>query len=187
MNQVTCAVQPSTLPKERAMPGFLLAYVKHVDRFNRRVGRLMMYGIFLMIGVLMWSSISKTFFMPSLWTLESAQFLMVSYYILGGAYAIQLNANVRMDLFYGEWSTKRKAWMDAFTVFFLIFYLGVLLYGGWESMLYSLEYGQRSRTAWRPLIWPIKAVMCTGFVLMILQSISQLIKDIATIRGVEIK
>ncbi|MGX9417526.1 TRAP transporter small permease subunit [Vibrio sp. RC27] len=169
------------------MPGFIVAYVKYVDKFNRLIGRFMMYGIFLIVGVLMWSSISKTFFMPSLWTLESAQFMMVAYYILGGAYAIQLKANVRMDLFYGEWSVKTRAWMDAFMVFFLIFYLCVLLYGGLESMLYSLEYGQRSRSAWRPYLWPIKAIMCFGFVMMILQSISQLFKDIATIRGVEIK
>lgn len=169
------------------MPGFVVAYVKYVDGFNRIVGRIMTYGIFVMVGILLWSSISKTFFMPSLWTLESAQFMMVAYYILGGAYAIQLNANVRMDLFYGEWSVKTRAWVDAFTVFFLIFFLGVLLYGGIESTLYSLEYGQRTRTAWRPYLWPIKSLMCVGFLMMILQSVSQLIKDIATIRGVEIK
>jgi len=169
------------------MPGFLVAYVKYVDAFNRGVGRIMTYGIFVMVGILLWSSISKTFFMPSLWTLESAQFMMVAYYILGGAYAIQLNANVRMDLFYGEWSVKTRAWVDAFTVFFLIFYLGVLLYGGLESTLYSLEYGQRSRTAWRPYLWPIKSLMCVGFMMMILQAISQLIKDIARIRGVKIQ
>jgi len=169
------------------MPGFVVAYVKYVDGFNRIVGRIMTYGIFVMVGILLWSSISKTFFMPSLWTLESAQFMMVAYYILGGAYAIQLNANVRMDLFYGEWSVKTRAWVDAFTVFFLIFFLGVLLYGGIESTLYSLEYGQRTRTAWRPYLWPIKSLMCVGFLMMILQSVSQLIKDIATIRGVEVK
>ncbi|MPW30963.1 TRAP transporter small permease subunit [Agarivorans sp. B2Z047] len=169
------------------MPSFIIAYVKYVDAFNRRVGRLMMYGIFLIVGVLMWSSVSKTFFMPSLWTLESAQFMMVAYYIIGSAYAMQLNANVRMDLFYGNWSIKKRAWVDAFTIFFLIFYLIVLLYGGLESTLYSLEYSQRTRSAWRPLLWPIKALMCTGFVMMILQAISQLIKDIAVIRGVQIK
>ena len=169
------------------MPGFVLAYIKYVDKFNYFIGRIVMYGIFVMVGVLLWSSVSKTFFMPSLWTLESAQFAMAAYYLLGGAYAIQLKANVRMDLFYGEWSVKRRAWMDVFTIFFLIFFLSVLLYGGLESMLYSFEYGQRTRSAWRPLIWPIKAVMCTGFVMMILQAISELLKDIAVIRGVEVK
>ncbi|CAH0525797.1 hypothetical protein VHP8226_01328 [Vibrio hippocampi] len=169
------------------MPAFIVAYIKYVDRFNYFVGRIMTYGIFIIVGVLLWSSISKTFFMPSLWTLESAQFAMVAYYILGGAYAIQLNANVRMDLFYGRWSVKTRAWVDVFTIFFLIFFLLVLLYGGLESMSYSLEYSQRSRTAWRPLLWPIKAVMCVGFIMMLLQAISQLFKDIAVIRGVEIR
>jgi len=169
------------------MPGFILAYIKYVDKFNYFIGRIAMYGIFVMVGVLLWSSVSKTFFMPSLWTLESAQFAMVGYYILGGAYAIQLKANVRMDLFYGEWSVKRRAWVDAFTIFFLIFFLCVLLYGGLESLLYSFEYGQRTRTAWRPLLWPIKAVMCVGFVMMILQAISEFFKDIAVIRGEEVK
>lgn len=169
------------------MPRFIVGYVRIIDRFNRRIGRLMMYSIFIMVGILLWSSISKTFFLPSLWTLESAQFAMVAYYILGGAYSIQLNANVRMDLFYGQWSPQTKAWVDVFTVFFLLFFLGVLLYGGYESMMYSWEYNQRSRTAWRPYLWPIKAVMCAGFIMMILQAISELFKDIARIRGVELE
>lgn len=168
------------------MPRWIMGYVRVVDGFNRRIGRFMMYGIFIMVGILLWSSVSKTFFMPSLWTLESAQFAMVAYYILGGAYAMQLNANVRMDLFYGQWSDRTKAWMDAFTVFFLLFYLGVLLYGGYESTMYSWEYDQRSRTAWRPYLWPIKAVMCAGFVLMLLQAISELFKDVARLRGADI-
>lgn len=165
------------------MPGFVKSYVRIVDAMNRRIGRMIMFGIFAMVGVLLWSSISKTFFLPSLWTLETAQFLMVAYYILGGAYAIQLDANVRMDLFYGEWSAYKKAWFDAFTIFFLIFYLAVLLYGGIESTQYSYEYGQRSRTAWQPYLWPIKAFMCVGFVMMLLQAFSEFFKDIARIRG----
>ena len=168
------------------MSPLAVGYVRVVDSVNRRIGHLMMYGIFVMVGILIWSSISKTFFMPSLWTLEAAQFAMVAYYILGGPYSIQLNANVRMDLFYGQWSPKTKACMDAITVCFLIFFLGVLLYGGYESLAYSWEYNQRSRTAWRPYLWPIKAVMCIGFVLMILQAFAELIKDIARIRGEEL-
>ncbi|MAS05879.1 MAG: C4-dicarboxylate ABC transporter [Ahrensia sp.] len=161
-------------------------YVLIVDAINYRLGRIMMYGIFVMIGILLWSSISKTFFLPSLWTLEMAQFAMVAYYVLGGPYSIQLGSNVRMDLFYGDWSPKTKAWFDSFTVLFLIFFLVVLLMGGIESTEYSLQYGERSPTAWRPYLWPIKIAMCIGFLLMILQSVSELIKDIFRIRGEEI-
>ena len=95
-------------------------YVRTVDAVNYRIGRIVMYGIFVMIAILLWSSISKTFFLPSLWTLEVAQFAMVAYYILGGPYSIQLGSNVRMDLFYHNWNDRKKAWFDAFTVFFLL-------------------------------------------------------------------
>ena len=182
-------------------------YVRTVDTVNYRIGRIMMYGIFLMVGILLWSSISKTFFNPSLWTLEIAQFALVTYYIMGGPYSLQLGSNVRMDLFYGEWTAERKAQFDAFTVLFLLFYLGVLLHGGLNSLAYSFghfkgdTYGffvglltgseeigrlERSPTAWRPFLWPIKFVMCIGIFLMLLQAISELIKDVAKIRGVEL-
>lgn len=198
------------------MAGFMRAYIRWVDAFNYRVGRFAMYGIFVLMGILLWSSISKTFFDPSLWTLEMAQFAMVAYYILGGPYSIQMGSNVRMDLFYGAWSDRRKAWFDAFTVLFLIFYLGVLIYGALGASAYSLGYFgtefvgfyrdlvvafltggpdaagevlgyiERSSTAWRPYLWPIKLVMLFGFTLMLLQAVSELLKDIAKIRGVDL-
>ncbi|MFK7856291.1 MAG: TRAP transporter small permease subunit [Granulosicoccus sp.] len=168
------------------MPNLARHYVKFIDAINYRLGRCAMYLIFLLIGVLLWSSISKTFFLPSLWTLETAQFIMVAYYIFGGPYSIQLNSNVRMDLLYGNWTPKTKAWVDAFTVVFLIFYLGVLLYGAIDSTSYALKYNERSPTAWRPLLWPLKVGMCIGIFMMLLQVISEFIKDIARIRGVKL-
>ena len=189
------------------MPAWTKTYIRFVDGLNRGVGRVAMYGIFALVAVLLWSSISKTFFLPSLWTLEVAQFLMVAYYIIGGPYSIQLGSNVRMDLFYGNWSPRKKACYDAVTVLMLIFFLGVLLYGGINSIAYSLGYFgkepiaflfglvtgaeeighlERSPTAWRPYLWPIKLVMCIGFLLMLLQVSVELLKDIATIRGEEI-
>ena len=146
----------------------------------------MMYGLFVIFGVLLWSSISKTFFLPSLWTLEIAQFAMVAYYILGGPFSLQIGANVRMDLFYGGWTDRKKASFDAFSILLLIFYLGVLLYGAIDSTTYSLQYNERSPTAWRPLLWPIKIIMCVGIFLMLLQAISEFFKDIAKLKGKEI-
>ena len=189
------------------MIGFMLGYARIVDAVNRRIGRVMMWGLFAMMAILLWSSVSKTFFLPSLWTLEMAQFAMVTYYILGGPYSIQLGSNVRMDLFYHTWSLRKKAWFDACTVLFLLFYLRILFHGGLGSLAYSLgfwgeepvsfftglmtgseEVGriERSSTAWRPVIWPIKTVMVLGFFLMLLQAISELFKDIARLKGAEV-
>lgn len=166
------------------MTQFILRYIRVVEAINRRVGRFAMYLIFALVGILLWSSISKSFFQPSLWTFEMAQFMMVAYYVLGGPYSIQLDANVRMDLIYGSWSPHTKAWVDAFSVLFLIYFLAVLLYGGIASTTYALEYGERSPTAWRPYLWPIKVVMCVGIVLMILQATAEFFKDVCRIRGV---
>ncbi len=162
----------------------MIHFIKYVDALNYRIGRFAMYGIFLMMGILLWSSISKTFFNPSLWTLEMAQFCMVAYYMLGGPYSIQMGSNVRMDLLYGEWDNHRKAQVDAITIIFLIIYLIFMIWGGWESFMYSLSYGgERSSSIWRPYIWPIKLIMLFGLSLMLLQSISEFFKDILRIKG----
>ena len=90
------------------MPNAVKAYVRCVDAVNRKVGRFAMYLIFAMAAILLWSSVSKTFFVPSLWTLEMAQFAMVAYYLLGGPYSMQLDNHVRMDLLYGAWSARTR-------------------------------------------------------------------------------
>lgn len=198
------------------MPNWIRAYVRAVDAMNRWIGRFAMYLIFALIGVLLWSSISKTFFDPSLWTLETAQFVMVAYYVLGGPYSIQMGSNVRMDLFYGSWSLRTKALFDAFTVLFLMFYLGVLFMGAVSSTAYSLGYFglepfqffwelfktlltdgisgaqekigylERSSTAWRPFLWPVKTILCFGVFMMLLQCLAELFRDIGRLRGVHL-
>ncbi len=198
------------------MPKAITGFVHVVEAINRFIGYIAMYLIFVLFAVLLWSSVSKTFFDPSLWTLETAQFVMVAYYILGGPYSIQLGSNVRMDLFYGGWSLETKAKVDAFTVLFLMFYLGVLLYGAISSTAYSLGYFglepfaffwdvaktfvsegpaaasakfgylERSSTAWRPYLWPIKVLTCFGVFLMLLQCLAEFFRDIGRLRGVEI-
>ena len=165
------------------MPNAIRTYVHRVDAVNRRVGRFAMYLVFAMAAILLWSSISKTFFLPSLWTLEMAQFTMVAYYLLGGAWSMQLGNHVRMDLVYGAWSPRTRTWVDAFTIVFLLAYLVLLLYGGFSSTHYALEYGERSYSSWRPYMAPIKIVACIGILLMLLQAFAVLFRDIAKLRG----
>ena len=168
------------------MPRFARNYVRFVDAFNYRVGRFSMYLLFVLMGILLWSSITNIIRQNAIWTLEMAQFTMVAYYMLGGPYSLQLDSNVRMDLLYHRWSHRTRAWVDAFSIFALMFYLAVLLYGGIESTSYSLEYAERSPTAWRPYIAPIKIIMDVGIFLMLMQAVSIFIKDVAAVRGEEL-
>ena len=168
------------------MPHVLIRFVRLVEGVNYAVGRLAMYLFFVLGGVLLWSIIAKAFGHPPLWTQEMAQFTMVSYFVLGGAYSLQLGSNVRMDLLYGRWSPRTQAAVDAVTVFAMIFFLAVILWGGIESTIYSFEVTERSRSVWRPYMAPIKIVICIGVVLMVLQSLAFLIRDLARLRGEDI-
>ena len=165
------------------MPNFIKQYVKFVDKINYRIGRITMFTIFLMVGVMFYSAITKTFFRPALWTYEFSQFLMVAYFLVGGAYSIQLKGHVRMDLIYGNWSEKTKSLWDSVTSLVMIAYLVLLLYGSIDSTIYAISYGERSYSIWRPYMWPIKIIMTFGIFLMLLQAISQFFKDIYGAKG----
>ena len=159
-------------------------FVHYVDALNRTVGRIVMYLIFVMMGVLLYSSLSRTVFdMPLIWVVEMAQFTMAAYYLLGGAYSMQLDTHVRMDLLYGSWRPRTRAIVDSITALCLIVYLVYLLYGGISSTEYALQYGQTNYSAWAPPMAPIKIIMTVGIFLMLLQVISIFFKDLATAIG----
>lgn len=169
------------------MPSFIRAYVKYVDYISTKFGRMAMYLIFMMIGVLLLGAITRNVLnIPLSWTIEMAQFTMTAYYIMGGAYSIQMDDHVRMDLIYGLYSDKTKARIDVFTSFFLVFYLVCLLIGSISSTMYAIEYGQRKFSQWNPSMIPIKVIMVIGIVLILLQAISTFFKDWAISSGKEI-
>ncbi len=127
--------------------------------------------------------VSKNFFTPSLWTLEMAQFTMVAYYLLGGGYSMQLDSHVRMDLLYDRWSERTRAVVDSITICFLISYLVFLLYGGFSSAEYAVNYGETSYSSWSPYMAPIKILMVVAIVLMLLQTIATFFRNLAQATG----
>ena len=173
--------------KKIAMPPAIKIYVRAIDRINRHVGKIALYLIFAMMGVLLFSSISRAVFnVPHIWVVEMAQFTMAAYYLLGGGYSMLLQSHVRMDIFYSRWSPKNRALADAITSFFLIFYLVVLLVGALSSTEYALTYGQKNYSSWGPPLAPIKIIMTVGIVLMLLQAVATFFKDLAKARGKEL-
>ncbi len=166
------------------MSGAIRTYVRWVDTFNRWVGRFAMRLIFVMAAIFLYAIGSRLFLgAPVNWAMEMSQFLLVSYFLLGGPYSMQLGAHVRMDLFYGRLSARRRAVTDMFTILFVMFYLGVLLWGGFSSTEDAWRSAQKNYTTWAPPMWPIKAIMTFGIFLMLLQAISAFFKDVAIARG----
>jgi TRAP-type mannitol/chloroaromatic compound transport system permease small subunit len=166
------------------MPAAMRAYVRHVDALNRVVGRFAMYLLFVLAAILLASTLSRLFVGAAFnWALEMSQFILSAYYLLGGAYAVQQDSHVRMDVFYAHLPAKQRAVTDALTIFLVIFYLVVLFMGGISSTNYAITYKQQNYSAWAPLLWPIKVVMTIGIFLMLLQCISTFFKDVAIARG----
>lgn len=166
------------------MPEPIRIFVRTVDSLNFRIGRFAMYLFYPLGGILLASTASRIFLgVPINWALEMSQFVLSAYYLLGGAYTLQLGQHVRMDLIYDRLSARKRAVTDAFTILFVIFYLAVLFGGGLSSTNYAIVYGQQNYSAWGPPLWPIKVVMTFAIFMMLLQCVSSFFKDIAIARG----
>ena len=169
------------------MPKAVRLYVRTIDAVAEKIGLVTMYLVVAMILVLLLNAISRNaFVMPISWGMEMAQFILAGYYIVGGAYSLQLDDHVRMDLLYARLSDKGKARLDAFTSFFLVFYLVCLLIGSISSTIYAIETDERRFSMWNPSMIPIKVIMVGGIVLMLLQALSLFFKNYAKARGRDI-
>ncbi|OUS31312.1 C4-dicarboxylate ABC transporter permease ['Osedax' symbiont bacterium Rs2_46_30_T18] len=168
------------------MHKYLNSYVRVVDRVSDYVGIVAMYLIFLMVGILLVDAVTRNVLeIPLHWGIEAAQFTLAAYYFMGGAMTIKNDDHVRMDLFYGEFTPRKKDWMDLATIGCLLFYLVVMLIGSISSLQYAIETNETRFSMWNPSMIPIKILMVCCCVLMILQTISMIIKHITGLRGKE--
>jgi len=166
------------------MLNFFSLFVRAVNGFNHWLGRFAIYIFYLMAAILLTSTASRLFGgVPVNWAMEMCQFLLVAYYLLGGAWSMQNGYHVRMDLFYGRLPARGRLGTDCITILFVIFFLSVLLWGGIWNTEYAYSFSQRNNTAWRPLMWPIKAIMTFGVFSILMQCIATFIKDFAEMIG----
>jgi len=161
-------------------------FTRAVDSINRAVGHVAMYLLVVMMGILLWSACTNAFNKPAIWVMEMAQFTMAAYYLVGASFSLQQEAHVRMDFLYERWSRRKRSLADSVTSVCLLFYLALLVWGGWESSSSALTYGQRNHTVWAPYMAPIKIIMTSGMALMLLQALSELVKDLFRACGKEL-
>jgi TRAP-type mannitol/chloroaromatic compound transport system permease small subunit len=169
------------------MPHVIRAYVRIVDKVSDYVGYLAASLIFVMVATLLFDAVTRNVLnIPVHWAIEFTQFTLAAYYFMGGPMTLKNNDHVRMDLWYANLSDRGKAKLDLFTVFCLIFYLGVMLFGSISSLQYAIETNEKRFSLWNPSVIPIKALLTICLVLMLLQAFSLVIKHIATLRGVRL-
>lgn len=166
------------------MTSVIRSYVRFMDRISDFIGSFAMYLIYLMIAVLLFDVVSdKAFGFVQNWTVETAQFTLAAFYFLAGPQTLKNDQHVRLDLIYANLSERGKARIDMVTVWIVIFYLAIMLWGAVSSLQYSWATNQRLPSLWAPSLVPIKILMVTCLVLMILQCIAIFFKDVAKARG----
>lgn len=166
------------------MPHLIRAYVRIVDRVSDYVGYLAASLIFFMGATLILDAVTRNVLnIPVHWAIELTQFTLAAYYFMGGPITLKNNEHVRMDLWYASMSDRGKARLDLFTVWCMIFYLGVMLVGSISSLQYAISTNEKRFSMWNPSVIPIKALLTACLVLMLLQAFALVFKHIATLRG----
>lgn len=166
------------------MPQLIRSYVRIVDRVSDYVGYLAASLIFFMGATLLLDAVTRNVLnIPVHWAIELTQFTLAAYYFMGGPITMKNDEHVRMDLWYANLSERGKAKLDLVTVFCMIFYLGVMLVGSISSLQYAIATNEKRFSMWNPSVIPIKALLTTCLVLMLLQAFALVFKHIATLRG----
>lgn len=163
----------------------LLAVSSAIDRMNELIGKAVSWLILIAVLISAGNAvIRKIFSISSNAWLEAQWYLFGAAFLLAAAYTLRQNEHVRIDLVYGMWSRPRQHWIDLFGhVFFLMPFVTLMIWYLTPWALQSYRIGEVSTNSGGLTLWPAKALLLGGFVLLWFQGISEIIKKIAVMRG----
>ncbi len=163
----------------------LLPLARAIDALNTGIGRLVYWLVLVTVVISAGNAMIRYMFdMSSNAWLELQWYLFSAVFLLAAPYTLLRNEMVRIDVISSRLSQRANDWIEIVgTVLFLLpFSLG-LLYLTWPVAIQSFTRGEMSANAGGLILWPARALMPLGFFLLSLQGISQLIKQIAFMRG----
>jgi TRAP-type mannitol/chloroaromatic compound transport system permease small subunit len=166
------------------MAGFL-ALSNLIDKINEWIGKsvgwLILVAIFVSAGN---ATIRKVFNTSSNAWLELQWYLFGAAFLLAAAYTLKQNEHIRIDIVYGVWSRRTQHWIDLLGhIFFLMPLVLLMLYYLFPYVMRSYASGEVSTNAGGLVIWPAKSLLLIGFILLLFQGISEIIKKIAVMTG----
>ncbi len=114
------------------------------------------------------------------WLLDLEWHIFALMFLMGSAYAYQEDKHVRVDVFYSKYSDKQKAIVDLVgCIFLLIPWCIIVIKTSTEYSLNSWYMREGSaEPGGLPARYIIKSAIVVGFVLLALQAISQVLKNI---------
>lgn len=164
----------------------LLSLSTAIDRFTSLIGRNVSWLILIAVLVSAGNALVRKILSTSsnAW-LELQWYLFGAAFLLAAAYTLQQNEHIRIDIVYGQFSRRVQHWIDlAGHILFLSPFVLLMVYLLIPYVSLSFRSGEISANAGGLTIWPAKAMMLAGFLLLALQAVSEIIKKIAVIRGI---
>jgi TRAP-type mannitol/chloroaromatic compound transport system permease small subunit len=156
------------------------AFNRAVSKFNATVGEWVAYWSLLAVVVYYYEVIARYVFnSPTNWAHESMFLMFGMQYLLAGGFVLREGAHVRVDVIYMHLSKRAKALVDVLTSVFFLIFMATLIWTGWTFFMDSFEVGEVSFTEWAIQYWPIKLALPLGGLLLLLQGLALLAKDIA--------
>ncbi|MBO0904063.1 TRAP transporter small permease subunit [Jiella sonneratiae] len=161
----------------------LLAFAHGIDRVTTLVGRGVSWLVLVVVLVSAGNAvIRKVFDISSNAWLELQWYLFGAIFMLAAAWTLQRNEHIRVDIVSGMLSKRTRDWIDL--VGHLVILLPFTIIMVWllgPYVLHSFEINEYSPNAGGLIIWPAKALLLAGFVLLLFQGVSELIKRAAVL------
>jgi TRAP-type mannitol/chloroaromatic compound transport system permease small subunit len=156
-----------------------------IDALNERVGHLSYWLILVAVLVSTGNAVVRyAFNMSSNAWLEIQWYLFSAVFLFCAGYTLLHNQHVRIDVISGRLSRRARAWIDLLgALFFLLPMAIAIMWMSWPVFVQAYELNEVSSSAGGLTVWPARLMVPVGFLLLILQGISELIKRVAFLRG----
>ena len=115
--------------------------------------------------------------------IELQWYLFSIVFLLGAAYTLKENAHVRVDVFYNRMSPRHRAWVNMLGAgLFLVPFCVLMLLTSWPVVVDSIMRLEGSPDPGGLPRYPLLAIIPLAFVLLLLQGVAQMIRDINTLQ-----
>jgi len=164
----------------------LLKLSAAIDRMTEFVGRSLYWLILVMVLVSTLNAISRKFLNISSNAWLELQWYMFAAVFLGCAgYALLRKEHIRIDIIASHLSDRANHRIALFGhIFFLMPLCLIMLYFSWPYFMESVRINEHSSNAGGLVRWPVKLIMIVGFALLLVQGISEIIKQVGVMLGV---
>lgn len=163
--------------------GIAAQFCAAIDRLNAAMGRVWGLSILFVTFAVLYEVVARgAFGQATLWANETTVYLSAMAYLVAGGYALQRRMHVRIDVVYLQFSPRGRLRADVFGFIFFFLYVVTLIWVGGASAWTSFQQGETTGTPWNPPIWPVKAAIPLAGLLLLLQGISNILRDLSAAR-----